>query len=282
MSDPWSDFGKRGVNLIPYHPIQYFKSQRKFLSGWRISLLTQYFYDRHLTRIYRGILDDHFTCDEKQKLEPLAIGMKKTIDETNEDWSKYEGKRRKVVLAILGPFTLYYLGLQLRNGKFFNHQELSRRYRKIFLVKWKWYSYNIIATAYCLKDYPNFIYSQMARNPYYNGTMKYTESLDPKLFKDFKDIINKEYYQRHLAIENETPFIVENSCNQFAWLQKSKISKAVSDSFVTMEELKEQERQLEAFSKDDSFITMEELKEQERQLEAFSKGEGFDKDKKEK
>jgi len=146
-----------------------------------------------------------------------------------------------------------------------------------------------------------FIYGQMMENPYYNGTMNYTKSLDPQLFKDFKDITNKEYYKRHLAIENKTPFIVKNRRRR-GWKQESMMEKAVSDSFVTMEELKEQEIAIEdetpliiensrigwlqkykikkSFS--DTIDTLEELKEQERQLEAFSKGEGFEQDMKEK
>ena len=105
----------------------------------------------------------------------------------------------------------------------------------------------------------------MARNAYHNGTIRHTESLDPKLFKDFKNRINKEYYKRHLAIEYQS---------QIALLEKSKIWKAVSDSFFTMK-MKEQERQLVAFSKGESFVTMEDLKEQERQIEAFSKDDSF-------
>ena len=81
-----SDFGRRGLRL-PYHPIDYYRSQRKFISGWKGNIVIQYLCDQHLTRIYRGILDDHFTCDEKQVLEPLALIMNKNIVETKEDWS---------------------------------------------------------------------------------------------------------------------------------------------------------------------------------------------------
>ena len=82
-----SDLDKRGFIRFLTDVKEFFYSQQKFMPGWRINIITQHFYNQHLTKIYRGILDDHFTCDEKDKLEPLAIGLKKTIDETNENWS---------------------------------------------------------------------------------------------------------------------------------------------------------------------------------------------------
>ena len=222
-------------DAIVIDPYIYIESRRKFISGWRFSLLTQYFYNRHLTRIYKGILDDHFTCDEKEKLKPLAAGMNKSIEEAIEDFNSKKWFFHSY--TIFTSFLFYWFGLQCRK-------------RKYLLDKWKWYSYNIIWMSENVSNYPSYAYLKMTETPYLNGTMNYTESIDPKLFKDFKDITNKEYYKRHLAIENQTPFIVENSrIVDRSRNSQTYIRKAVSDSFVIMEELKEQERQLEAFSK---------------------------------
>ena len=265
-----SDLDKRGEYFIQFfryptvslHFEHFNRSRERFISGWRFSLLTQYFYNRHLNEIYNGILCDHFTYDEIEKLKPLAIGMNKSIEETSEDWSKQKWLREPFIY-IFAPFLYHRLGLDF----------IKKNKIPLATCKWKWYSYNIFTTTFCWTEHPMNIYKQMTINPYYNGTMKHTESIDPTLFRDFKNIINKEYFKRHLAIEYP---------NQITWLGKSKIGKAVSDSFFIMVDLKEQERQIEAFSKDDSFITMEELKEQERQLEALIKGESIQKDKKKK
>ena len=251
-----SDLDKRGFNRYLTDFKDFRHSQEKFLSGWTNSIISQYFYNQHLTKIYRGILDDHFTCDEKDKLEPLAIGLKKTIDKTNEDWSSHKWW---IVPGMLG--LAHMISYRKMNSPSFKRKKvISFLQRKGLPAKRIWYSSNMIidATAGIISI---LILGAVHNSPYFSEAKKYTESLDPKLFKDFKDITNKEYYQRHLAIENQTPFMVENSRIEAKAQNSQKyIRKAVSDSFAIMEELEEQERQ----------------------LEAFSKGEGFEKDKKEK